>query len=146
MNIYPVTEDKLDECVAIFIKAYNSPPWNCAWTPEKARQYLSEYLGAPNFVGFLFYVDEELVGATFGHQKTWFTSQQLMIDEFFIAPEHQRKGYGKKLMEHCNQYAKQNNIGIVFLMTNKYMPSYKFYEKTDYTTIEQFVFMFKQVT
>ena len=54
-------------------------------------------------------------------------------------------GYGKTLMDYVNDYAREINIDLVILMTNKYMPSYKFYNKIGFTTTEQFVFMFNQV-
>jgi aminoglycoside 6'-N-acetyltransferase I len=145
MEILPITAHNLDHCLGIFIKAYNTPPWNYHWTADKAAQYLAEYAANPHFAGFILYDDGEAVGAVFAHQKTWWTNSQLFIDEFFIAPNKQRMGYGQKLMDHCNTYATQNHLEILVLMTNKYMPSYKFYNKIGYTTTEQFVFMFKQV-
>jgi len=141
-----VTKENLEDCVAAFLKAYNGPPWNYSWTYDKAKKYLSEYMGCGQFVGFVLYDEGQVVGATFGHIKTWWTSDQLMIDEFFIAGEKQRMGYGKKLIGFCNQYAKENQLGSIVLMTNRYMPSYGFYGKAGYITIEQYVFMFKQVS
>jgi aminoglycoside 6'-N-acetyltransferase I len=145
MELSPITADNLNDCIDIFIQAYNAPPWNFNWTAEIAKQYLLEYTGTPYFVGFILYDDGAAVGAVLAHKKTWWTNNQLFIDEFFISPAKQRMGYGKKLMDHCNQYAKEKKLEILVLMTNKYMPSFKFYNKISYTTTEQFVFMFKQV-
>lgn len=143
--IIPVTTENINDCVVVFLKSYNQPPWNYHWTGEKAKQYLSEYLDCKQFVGFVLYDQNQAAGAIMCHSKTWWTNQQLMIDEFFISPEKQRMGYGKKLLESCNQYAINKKIGSIVLMTNKYMPAYNFYDKTSFTTTEQFVFMFKQV-
>ncbi|MES2379322.1 MAG: GNAT family N-acetyltransferase [Bacteroidota bacterium] len=145
MDIRPITIANLDECIGIFMKAYNAPPWNYNWTPEKSKQYLSEYAVNPHFAGFILYDDNEPAGAVLAHKKTWWTSPQLFIDEFFITPNKQRMGYGKALMDHCTTYANDNELKILVLMTNKYMPSFKFYNKIGYTTTEQFTFMFKQV-
>jgi aminoglycoside 6'-N-acetyltransferase I len=144
MMIRSVTTENLDECVSAFLKAYNCPPWNYNWTREKARQYLLEYTSCKQFVGFALYDDEQVVGAAFTHTKTWWTSPQLMIDEFFISGEKQRHGYGKTLLVHCDQFAREQQISSIVLMTNKFMPSYMFYEKNDYLTTQQYVFMFKQ--
>lgn len=145
MKIQPITKLNLDDCIDVFISAYNQAPWNYNWTLAKAKQYLSEYVDRSNFVGFILYDDHNAVGATFAHQKTWWTNQQLMIDEFFISAKKQKMGYGKTLMNYCNQYAQQHDIQLSILMTNKYMPAYKFYDKQGYTTTEQYVFMFKQL-
>ena len=144
-TIVPITLENIDECVSVYLKAYNCPPWNYHWTFDKARGYLLEYMGCEVFVGFALYVDDSIAAAVFAHSKTWWTNKQLMINEFFVAQEMQRMGYGKKLLVHCDEYAAGQNIGAVVLMTNKYMPSYKFYDKEGYTMTEQYVFMFKQV-
>lgn len=145
MQILPITAANLHNCTDIYIKAYNRPPWNYRWQADNAARYLKEYADHPHFTGFIMLEGGEPVGAVLAHQKTWWTNQQLFIDEFFISPDKQRMGYGQKLMDHCNKYAKDNGMEILVLMTNKYMPSYKFYNKIGYTTTEQFVFMFKQV-
>jgi len=145
MNILPIDKVNLHDCIDIFISAYNQAPWNHNWTFAKAKTYLSEYADSPGFVGFVLYDGNKPVGATFAHKKTWWTNEQLMVDEFFISSERQKKGYGKILMEHCNQYARANQIGLLILMTNKYMPAYKFYDRLGYITADQYLFMFKQL-
>jgi aminoglycoside 6'-N-acetyltransferase I len=146
MTISKISPDTLDDCVKIYLKAYNRPPWNYQWTADMAKKYLLEYVGNPQFTGFALYDQDNIVAAVFGHEKTWWTAQQLIIDEFFVAPENQRMGHGNKLMNHVNEHAQKNGIDLVILMTNKYMPSYKFYNKIGFTTTEQFVFMFNQIT
>ncbi|TWJ00646.1 aminoglycoside 6'-N-acetyltransferase I [Mucilaginibacter frigoritolerans] len=143
--IVPITLENVDECVPAYIKAYNCPPWNYAWTYSKAQAYLVEYLGCQQFIGFALYDDDKLTGAVFAHVKTWWTNQQLMIDEFFVSQEKQRMGYGKKMLDYCDLYAAKYQIDSIVLMTNKYMPSYKFYNKEGYISTEQYVFMFKQI-
>jgi len=143
--ITPITFENLDDCVSAFIKAYNGAPWNYNWTYDKAKQYLSEYMSCGQFVGFAIYDEGQLVGAILGHTKTWWTNQQLMIDEFFVSSDKQGKGYGKKLLAHCDIYAAEKGITTALLMTNKYMPAYNFYNKIGYTAADQYVFMFKQV-
>jgi len=143
--ITPISIENLDDCVNAFLKAYNGPPWNYNWTYDNAKKYLSEYVAGSRFAGFILYDEGQIAGATFGHIKTWWTGEQLMIDELFISGEKQGRGYGKKLLEYCEQYSAENNISSVVLMTNQYMPSFGFYNKVGYTTAEQFVFMFKPI-
>lgn len=145
MTKVPLTVENLDDCVTIFMGAYNNAPWNCQWTIQKAKQYLSELAGNVNFCGFIVYEDNIPVGAVLGHRKTWWTNQQLLIDEFFISPNFQRKGYGKKIMQMCEDEATLNGIELLVLMTNKYLPAYKFYEHDGYVAADQYVFMFKQL-
>jgi len=143
MKVVPVTTAIIDDVVAVFIKAYNQPPWNYGWTADRAKQYLLEYMNCGNFTGFVLYDDNDVAGAVFGHTKTWWTGRQLMIDELFISSEKQRKGYGKMLLDYCDRYAADNQLSSIVLMTNKYMPSFGFYDKNGYTTAGQYVFMFR---
>ncbi|MFD2872280.1 GNAT family N-acetyltransferase [Mucilaginibacter ximonensis] len=145
MCILPITRDNIDDCLPAFIKSYNSAPWNAQWTTETARLYLNEYLANPHFAGFILKDENDVIGAVCAHKKTWWTNKQLFIDEFFISPEKQRQGYGKLLMNQCAEYSRENGLELLVLMTNKYMPAYKFYNKTGYVNAEQFVFMFKQI-
>lgn len=143
--IEPITAQNMEACVEVYMKAYNCPPWNYQWTYDKAKQYLLEYKNCPQFAGFALYDAGELMGGVFAHTKTWWTNSQLMIDEFFVSQERQRRGYGKTLLAFCDQYCRENQIESIVLMTNKYMPACNFYEKTGYTIIDPYVFLFKQV-
>lgn len=143
--IVPITTQNFEECVSAYIKAYNSAPWNYNWTYDGAKKYLLEYVESKQFIGFALYDDEKVAAALFAHQKTWWTNTQFMIDELFVSGEKQRMGYGKKLLKHFYDHAAENNVNTIVLMTNKYMPSYKFYLKDEYIDTEQYVFMFKQI-
>jgi aminoglycoside 6'-N-acetyltransferase I len=143
--IETITPENIKDCIPVYLKSYNQPPWNYHWTYEKAEQYLSEYLASRQFAGFVLYDQGQAVGALFGHTKTWWTNQQLMIDEFFVSAEKQKMGYGKKLLQHCTQYSLEREIASIVLMTNKYMPAHNFYSNAGFTNAEQFVFMFQQI-
>ncbi|MDO3643700.1 GNAT family N-acetyltransferase [Mucilaginibacter sp. L3T2-6] len=143
--IVPITAENVEDCVSAFIKAYNCPPWNYHWTFEKAIEYLQEYMNCKQFFGFALYDGAAVAAAIFAHSKTWWTNKQFMIDEFFVSREKQKMGYGRQMLAHFNQYALANQITSLVLMTNKYMPALNFYEKSGFTTAEQYVFMFKQL-
>jgi aminoglycoside 6'-N-acetyltransferase I len=143
MTIIPLTKTDIDKCADLYIKSYNRAPWNYAFTKEKAVQYLTEYTERSRFVGFVLIEDEQIMGAMFGHSKTWWTDDLLYIDELFISPDSQRMGYGRRLINHCQRYAKQQGYEVVTLMTNKHMPAINFYKDLDYLEAEQFVFLFK---
>jgi len=145
MRIREITANDIDQCAQVFMAAYNRLPWNYGWKQEKAAKYLREYLGAPGFAGFLAIDNDQVVAAMFGHIKTWWTNDQLVIDELFVDAASQGKGYGKHLMEHCEQYCREKSLEMIVLMTNKFMPAYNFYLSNDYVKVDQYVFMFKQV-
>jgi GNAT superfamily N-acetyltransferase len=145
MDIRTLTKDDIADCARLLIKSYNQPPWRYNWTSEKAEPYLLEYFDSKQFVGFMLFDKGEMAGAVFAHTKTWWTTDQLYIDEIFISGDKQRAGYGKALLEHISRWSREHGFPTVFLMTNKFMPSFKFYNKNDFSHAEHFIFMFKQV-
>lgn len=145
MTIQPVTENDIENCAQIFVQTYNQAPWNYQWDHKDALNYLAEYYSSAQFKGFILYDNDVFAGAMFAHTKTWWTGRQLYIDELFIIPNAQGKGYGKALMNYAEQYALENGLGTITLMTHKYMPSMKFYEKLDYVHALPFVILFKQM-
>jgi aminoglycoside 6'-N-acetyltransferase I len=143
MNIRPFTKSDIDQCAALYLQAYNRPPWNYNFTSEKAVKYLTEYTERGRFVGFVLTEGENIVGAMLGHSKTWWTNDLLYVDELFVAPESRGKGYGKQLLDHAEEYARNEGYEVITLMTNKHMPAFQFYNHIDYIQAEHFVFLFK---
>lgn len=143
--IKPIAQEDIEACSVIFMEAYNRQPWNYRWVQDKAVKYLKEYTNRNNFAGFGLYDDGTLVSAVFCHTKTWWTGNQFYIDELFVDPTKQGKGYGKQLISHCEDYCKQHGIEMITLMTNNLMPAYEFYIANDYMKVGHYAFMFKQV-
>ena len=145
MNIRPLTQSDIAQCAAVYVQAYNRPPWNYNFSNEKAARYLTEYTDRGRFVGFVIIEDDQIVGAMLGHSKTWWTNDLIYVDELFVSPDSRGKGYGKKLLDHVENYAMDEGYDVITLMTNKHMPAFEFYEHLDYIHAEHFVFLFKPV-
>jgi aminoglycoside 6'-N-acetyltransferase I len=145
MNIVPVNESNIEDCAKVFLQAYNQPPWNYNWITEDAVNYLKEYLSSAQFVGFLLMDNNQIAGALLAHTKTWWTNKQLFIDELFVSPLFQKRGFGDKLIAHIENYAIENNLQTITLIANKFMPSMKFYEKNDFLHAPPFVILFKNL-
>jgi hypothetical protein len=145
MKITPITENDVENCAQIFIDAYKQLPLNYKWERTKAIQYLKEYLGFPGFTGFVGKVDDKIVAAMFGHTKVWCTNDQLVIDELIVPQDSLEKGYRIKLLNYCEKFYKGKGIEIMTLLTNKFMPAYDSYINNDYTKVDHYIFLFKQI-
>lgn len=145
MNIISLTKTHIDACADTFIKTYNQAPWNYQWNLEAATKYLNEYMSSANFVGFAIYHNDKIAGALLAHTKTWWTNDQLYIDELFIAPGMQKQGLGKALISHAEQFASDNDLKALVLMTHKFMPAMTFYENNDFIHAQPFILLFKNV-
>jgi len=143
MNIRPLTKDDIEKCAEVYLEAYNCAPWNYRFTIEKAQIYLQEYVDRNRFVGFVLIENDKIVAATLGHAKTWWTNDLIYIDELFVSPQYRGKGYGKKLLDHAEEFALTQGYEVITLMTNKHMPAFEFYQHLDYIYAEHFVYLFK---
>lgn len=137
--------DDLERCVALLISAYNIDPWNNHWTVATASRYLNEFVASAHFVGFVLCENELIVGALFAHRKTWWTNDELFVDELFVDPEFQRQGYGWRLLSHAEAYAKSAGLAGLTLLTNRYFPAKTFYEKHGYQEADHVVFLYRVV-
>lgn len=146
LTIRPIIKSDIERYAKVFVPAYNQAPWNYHWKLDDAVRYLNEYISSPDFKGFSLYDNDVFVGAIFAHTKTWWTGNQLYIDEFFIDPTLQKKGYGKFLVSYAEQYALEHGLGTITLMTHKFMPAMKFYTDINFMHAQAFVVLFKQVT
>ena len=145
MIVREYDEKDLDTCIKILMDTFNAEPWNNEWTPESARRYLLEFTEFKRFVG---YVAEEygvVVGAAFCRCKVWYAGDELFVEELFIHPKFQSRGFGSRLISALEKYASDNNIGAVTLLTDRYVPAPKFYKAHGYEVADHTIFMYKDI-
>lgn len=145
MKIKEISLNDLEQCSDLLIQAYNGEPWNNNWTTETAKKYLQEFMDSTRFIGFALLNDNNIIGAAFCHERTWWTNDELYIDELYISPNYQNQGCGKQLLQFIEQYIKDNKLAGITLLTNKYMPALKFYNKNEFTNAEHVIFMYKEI-
>lgn len=146
MYINEIKDVDLEECAELLTLAYSRPPWNYQWTSGRAGSYLAELYNSSGFIGFGVNEGGTLLAAMFGHVKSWWIDDLLMIDELFVSPAHQGKGYGQSLLDTAENFCRENNISNVNLITHRFMPAMSFYEKNNFLQAEQYVLMFKEIS
>ncbi|MCL1842487.1 MAG: GNAT family N-acetyltransferase [Defluviitaleaceae bacterium] len=142
-NIKHFCAEDLPACCELYIKVFNNPPWNDKWTKETALRCLGDLAERKRFLGYTLWEDETLVGAIFAHAKTFYTGDEIYIDELFICPSRQRMGYGQMLMAETENFAKQNDITCITLITSKRMAAFDFYKKLGYSHLDSMVLLFR---
>lgn len=132
----------LDEITALFLTVYQQPPWNDEW-PDfyTAKTYLQEFYDNPSFIGYMVSENNRLIGACFGHTKTWWEGKEYFIDEFFITPDVQGQGWGSRFMKYIKTDLLSSDITTITLLTEKGFPAEKFYVKNGFTGRANTVFM-----
>jgi len=137
--------DDLQKCCELYLKVFNSSPWNDKWTNETAHRCLKDLSECKRFVGYTLWEDDILAGAVFAHTRTFYKGDEIYIDELFISPDCQRKGYGIELMGEIEKYAKENSLTCITLLTAVEMPAFDFYEKQGYRHMDYMAFMYKRM-
>lgn len=135
----------LTACAKIMMSVYNNELWQCSWSLETAKDYLMDYVEAKKFIGYALWLDDEIKGAIFCHEKIWWNNSEVFIDEMFISPELQRQGYGRELLNVVEDYIKEHNLVGFTLTTNRFTHAPKFYRKNDFLDAEHVLFMYKEV-
>jgi aminoglycoside 6'-N-acetyltransferase I len=143
--IRPYESRDLEQCALVMIEAYNSPPWNDHWTMETATRFLQEFVDNRRFFGFTLWEGGALIGAAFCREKTWWTRDEIFVEEFYVSPRYQRQGYGKQLLLAIEDYIKEHSLAGFTLLTNRYMPAVAFYQKNDFTLADHVAFMYKVI-
>ncbi|MBQ8780753.1 MAG: GNAT family N-acetyltransferase [Oscillospiraceae bacterium] len=143
--IRKMTNSDIRACAEILCAVYNNDMWQCNWTMETGTAYLEDYFNADKFVGFVLEEDDRIIGAMFSHEKIWWNNSELYVDEMFIQPELQRKGYGSMLIKSAEEYVSDKKLAGLTLCTNKYAPAPEFYRRNGFKDNEYILFMFKEI-
>jgi len=138
-------KEDLTECACLLMAAYNDEPWCDHWTEETGSRLLSEFAASSGFVGWVAQEGDRLIGAMFARRKTWWTNDELFVEELFVDPYFQGKGIGKALLDTAEQHCREQSLGGVTLLTNRHMPAKAFYEKNGYTLADHVVYFYKVV-
>lgn len=136
----------IDECTNLFLKVFSGEPWNDQWESfNQAREYLVEFLENPGFEGFIVSDNDRIVGACFGHKRSWWKGKEFYIDEIFIDNEMQGRGIGSGLLDFVKARLLKQEIQTLVLLTEKGLPAELFYKKNGFHSSETNIFMFYKI-
>lgn len=145
MNIREMKLQDIAGCADILCSVYNNELWQCRWNRETAIEYLTDFFGMQKFVGYVLEESGEILGGIFAHEKVWWNNSEVFVEEMFIKPELQRKGYGSMLLQKIEEYIKEKKLAGMTLSTNRYAPAPMFYKKNGFVDCEHILFMCKEM-
>ncbi|NLW89557.1 MAG: GNAT family N-acetyltransferase [Clostridiaceae bacterium] len=137
MRFEVLNREHLDQCADALVQAYKDDPW----TPERAKELLNNYIGSPGFLGFVVYDNDMFVGAVFCREMVGAKRNRIVIDELFILPEMQKKGFGNALLDLLRHHVRKNELSGIFLMTERSNPAIEFYEKSGFVRNDNVAFL-----
>ena len=128
-----------------FLQVFTDAPWFDDWSdPEQMDMYLNDLMGQSYSVAFGLYEGNDLIGASLGYIKHWYSGTEYIIDEFFIVKEKQGKGIGTYFMEEIGDAIKEMGVLTVFLLTERGVPAYDFYIKNGFNEIPETTAFWKE--
>ncbi|WP_139083969.1 GNAT family N-acetyltransferase [Paenibacillus sp. HGF5] len=135
-------ESDLEPCSELMLKVFNGEPWFDQWdSVSHVQQYLKEFMDNPVFLGFVIEQEGSILGASFGHTKSWYSGKEYHIQEYFIDTGLQRSGLGSALMNGMKAYLHSMNIHCMVLLTGKGLPAEDFYRKHGFEVKQDIIFM-----
>lgn len=115
INIKRLEKSDIDSIINPFLRAFASSPWYDFWDKNHAKKRILSYMDAPCFYGIYLSLDEKPIGALLGNMKVQADGKVFHLEEFFIDPRHQGRGYGKILYEKMLKDMKKSGaIGVIY--------------------------------
>ena len=145
MIIRKMEQSDIAACADILCSVYNNEMWQCHWTDKVAGKYLTDFFNMEKFVGYVLEDGKEIIGGIFAHEKVWWNNSEIFVEEMFVKPELQRKGYGLMLMGQIEKCVKENGFAGITLATNKYAPAPGSYRKNGFVDCGHVLFMAKEM-
>jgi GNAT superfamily N-acetyltransferase len=138
------SSDDFQQCCELFMQVFNGSPWFDKWTVDSARAHIKELTDSKRFLGFTAW-DNDIVGAVLAYKRTFYNGIEIYIEDLFVAPDYQHRGFGSALMYEVERYAKINSAISITLITGVGKPSYDFFKKFGCKHLDSLAFMHKSI-
>jgi len=127
-----MTIDNLEQSIELYMKVFNSEPWNESWSYEVAKERLTDLINTPKFLGFSLYIEDNLIGFIAGKNKKSYQGLTYYLAELCVNNEIQGKGYGTKLLKFLENELKNRDTKSLYLLTSNAGLAEAFYKKNGY--------------
>lgn len=135
----------LPQCVEVYQKAYGGAPWNETYPSEQLTRYLGAFLHSDVKCAYCLVEKECVIGVALGLIVPCFDAPFFRLEDFCIAPEFQRQGYGGRFLREIAAKVRTFGCDSILLGTQRGYPSHKLYLKEGFREIES-VLMHKCLT
>ena len=122
--------------VDIYVRAFKAEPicydWLCN---EQALPYLYDITITPKFEGYVYKINNKILGFCFGAYDDYFQGSLFDIKEFAIDPSLHKKGVGSVFLSEIEKKVKTKGCDCIILRTSKSIPAFHFYTKNGYEDV-----------
>lgn len=140
-----LTKEHIDEIAEIYVRAFNSEPWNDEWTVETAAKRISQMINCEGFDGLVACEDEKILAMILGNHEYYYNGMHFQIKEFCVDLNLRGKGIGVKLIEEFTNRLKSKGIDQIILFTARGDKTEGFYKKHGFKNFEEMIMMGKEI-
>ncbi len=134
----------IDECAEIFFDIYINEPFNYDWLDLlSVKKYFYDLYKMPKFKGFIFFFENNIIGACIGYISDYFKCSKFHISEIFIKRNFIQKGFGSEFISLIEKNLKGIGIEVIEFSTDKTFKAFDFYTKNGYKVLKDNVNMIK---
>lgn len=131
-----VSKVVIKECADLYVRVFNSEPWNDRWNAEAAFERLTDFFDTPRFFGVAVWDNGKPIAAIIGNLERYYSGDYYNLKEMFVSPEYQRAGVGKKLLKHVKRKLAENRIESIILFTSNEFYTVEFYKKSGFIILD----------
>ena len=144
-SIEPMTAERLEEYVDVFINVFTKEPWNDVYESRgQVEAFFRNYMADNYFLGWALMRGGRCAGLCFGAKKPWLAGMEYWIDQFCVAENFQRRGVGTLFLALVEKEAERLGLNGIILATARSFPSEKFYLKNGFRRLDDTVLFVKQ--
>ena len=107
---------------------------NDDWSDRKQLDaYITDLTGQSYSLTLGYFDGDRIMGLSMGYIKHWYSGTEYVINEFCVDRHSQGKGIGTAFMKAIEAYLSEKGICQIFLLTDKDVPAYTFYQHNGFT-------------
>jgi GNAT superfamily N-acetyltransferase len=144
MIVKNLEEYMIDECVDLYIDTFSREPWNDVFESRvQVLNFFNNHIKNNYFLGYVAIIDEKITGLSIGIKKPWIEGMEYYIDEFCVSYSMQGNGIGSEFLKEIEKMNELKGVNSIILNTEKGYPSYDFYIKNGFNSINDLVVLGK---
>lgn len=140
-----IKKEHIDELANLYIKAFNSPPWNDEWTLDTASKRLLQMMNCEGFFGMICCENNQIIGLILGNHEYFYDGMHFNIKEFCVDRDLRGKGIGTAILNEFLIRLKNKGINEVILFTSRSDGTEGFYNKRGFNSFNSMVMMGKNL-
>ena len=146
MELRRLTTGDRELITALFRDVFTNEPWNDDWSDqEQLDAYITDLTGQSYSLTLGYFDGNRMVGLSMGYIKHWYSGTEYIINEFCVDRQMQGKGIGSSFMKAVEAYLAEHGISQIFLLTEKDVPAYSFYQRNGFTELTDNVSFAKRI-